>query len=206
MDAPVIGYQGQQPQRPALLTLEQGPGVVTVTFPGQRQRAVMMNLYSMIALGTLGIVSPAIVLLLFWLGLRRIGLPLPNAQAVWPYSAPAIWEYFLPLLFFWMIVIALWRRYRKWGQVPRTLCAAKTGITLTYLGWFGMRRKFWPSSQITGIEILPLKWDLDPRKISRELIIFLSTGKSVSFRLPTRDLHLAKNIETQIRKMVFANE
>jgi hypothetical protein len=201
MEPPVVSYQSPHPKPPKYLTLEEGPGVVMVIFP--TRGAPLLELYIQIGFATVCTIAPIVVLTLIWSGLKRTGIPTPNfLPSSWgQILLDSIWEW-SPLLFLWITAIVGWRRYRKWGQVPRMLSATKEGITHLYVGWFGLRKKFWPAKEITGIESVALRWDLNPRKTARDLVIRRGKGSALRFRLSTRDADLPGQIERRMRAAI----
>jgi hypothetical protein len=103
-----------------------------------------------------------------------------------------------------------WWLFRRWGRVPRILSATREGLTLSRLGWWRMRERHWPATQINGIEFRQVKGNLNWRRTVADLYIRRHKGQRLHFRLSSPDKDLPRKIASRMadvleRPLVRAN-
>lgn len=97
----------------------------------------------------------------------------------------------------WPFAIYQFVMFRRWGPVPRILEANATTITLSYLGWRRMRTREWPTSDVTTIDLRPLK-SIVPSRTAADLFIRFRNRRPVRFRLASKDATLPARIRDAI--------
>ena len=91
-----------------------------------------------------------------------------------------------------------WWQFRRWGRVPRILTATPAGLKLSWLGWWRVRERHWPASEITAIEFWPVKGNLNWRRTVADLSITRRKGRRLHFRLSSREPELPEKIAIRI--------
>ncbi len=199
----VIGYRVPHPQPPERLTLEDGADFVRITFPVAPTWVYVINPSICAALAAAWTFGPVIVVFRFW---RTHGM-FPVAPLL-RYPWHFFWVFALRLWvgpsILWIFAILDWRKYRKWGRVPRVLTASKQGVTSSHLGWFGMKQKFWPASEITDITLKPLKWNLHPTSKACDLTIHRAGTSSISYRFSSKNRAIAEQVVERFRQTIGA--
>jgi hypothetical protein len=95
----------------------------------------------------------------------------------------------------------LWRRHRRWGQVPRTLTASESGLDVSSPGVWRMRHRHYPADRLLKFEHRPLRWILRPRWTSADLIIRRRLWP-FRFRLSTSDPQLPGQAAEEIARVL----
>jgi hypothetical protein len=90
-------------------------------------------------------------------------------------------------LFWWGSAAYHFRMYRRFGRVPCTLTASKDELILTRVGWWNIRERKWPASEITSIEFKAIKGNLNRRRALASLRIKRAKGRRLYFRLSSTD-------------------
>jgi hypothetical protein len=101
---------------------------------------------------------------------------------------------------FWLAVAAhqAWM-YHRWGRVPRVLTATGEGLVLSRLRWWRLRERKWLLNEITGIQLRPIKINLNPRRTAADLYIKRREGlRRLHFRLSSPDPHLPSQIAERV--------
>ena len=101
-------------------------------------------------------------------------------------------------LFWWIIAAYEWWMYRRWGRVPRVLTASQKGLILSRLGWWRMRERMFPTSEIKAIELRPVKGNLNWKRTVTNLYIHRHKGWRLRFRLSSSDSQLPRRIAQQL--------
>ncbi len=130
------------------------------------------------------------------------GFAAAGRKRVVPFSIGGGISRWAEALFCGIYSVFSWRRYHRWGRVPRVLLANKDGLTLSYLGWFWMRRKHWPAGEITAIELRPVRGNLTWWRTAADLRILRQKRMPLSFRLSTSDSQLPGQITARIRSLL----
>jgi hypothetical protein len=143
---------------PPRLTLAESDGCVRVIFPVLPKWFYISGIVAPFGMGLVRIVMPVLVLRVLWRMLHLYGPPDPQSvAAVQLFAAGILTSLAIDLAVLWgLAAYELWM-YRRWGRVPRVLTASDEGLILSRLGWLRMRERRWPASEITGVELRPLK-------------------------------------------------
>jgi hypothetical protein len=179
------------------LTLEEADGVVRVIFP-------VAPLWTYIV----GIAVPATAGVIVILGMiaeiwmlrgifYRPGFPSPppsmalRLRAIENKEAISAGIYavimFVPTVYKWMML-------RRWGRVPRVLSGDSNALNFSRLGWLGMRERRWQASDISSIELRPVKWNLTWKRTVADLYIRRRKRMLLFFRLSSTDPQLPRLI------------
>jgi hypothetical protein len=79
------------------------------------------------------------------------------------------------------------------------LTASREGLILSRLGIWRMRERRWPASEITAIELRPIRGNLNWRRTVADLYIRRQKGRPLHFRLSSADASLPARIAEQVR-------
>jgi hypothetical protein len=101
-------------------------------------------------------------------------------------------------IFWWSVAGFQWWKFRRYGRVPRVLTANHAGLALTWLGWCRMREKRWPAEEIAGIELWPVKGNLNWRRTVASLVVSLKNDRRRRFRLTSADPQLPNQIAKEL--------
>jgi len=105
-------------------------------------------------------------------------------------------------LFWWTFAAYYWRMYRKWGRVPRVLTASAEGLVFTRLGWWRMRERRWPVSDISAVKLRPTWGNLTWKRTVAELYIQRRQGRQLDFRLSSPDPQLPNRIAQRLASVL----
>lgn len=199
---PILEYPTPQPLEK--LTLEEGSDFARIVFPVRPIWVYWLSIGGSVAIALLWTVGPLSIVFKLWRIIHVAG-PLPPGavsglwHAVLTHMALPMWGM---ALFLWLSAIFEWWKYRRWGRVPRVLLARTEGLTLSYLGWFWMRQKHWPASEITAVELRPTRGNLNWRRTVAELKILRRKGIPLRFRLSSSDSQLPDRIASRVRALL----
>ena len=197
---PILDYP-TPPRSPERLTLEEDADFVRVIFPVLPDWAYILPVCLYAAVALMKTIMPVLIVYEIW-HISHMGghSPPPGMNhMLWHWIFLIVLPVWAAASLWWISAIAGWRRYRKWGRVPRILTADRYGLTLTYLGWWGMRQKHWPANEITNIEFRTLRTNLNWRKTVANLEIHRKKGFPRRFRLSSSDPELPGRIANRIR-------
>lgn len=194
--APILDYPTPQapPQR---LTLEDGPDFARIVFPVKPKWAYWLPIALCAGAALMITATPLINVVIVWRAFAKVGFA-TKAQ-LWHALRISLLATWSQALLLWIWAMLDWWRYRCWGRVPRTLIANKDGLSLSYLGWWRMREKRWPASDIAGIDVRPIRGNLTWWKTAAYLFVRLKSGNRRQFRLISSDPRLPGHIEQSIK-------
>ncbi len=187
----VIDYQTPHPRA---LTLEEDAGAVRVIFPLQPKwvRVVMITTPAIFG------ISRVAVGIAFVLIIEHIIRSTPTTPATLTEIAHLVVRVILSVGIEALVLIAWsvyqWRWNSRWGHVPQLLIANTQCLTTSRPGWWRLRERIWPASEILSIELRPLWGNLNRRTPSADLYVHLRKPKLVRFRLTSKDAELPSRI------------
>jgi len=182
------------------LTLQQTHGAARVTFPVAPK---WVQISSIVLWTALGLMRAAIGL---WIvkSMRSVFF-LPHIQL--SSDQVAFLRHFETQIFIgaasemllcWAVAGFQFWKFRRWGRIPRMLIATPEGLVLTWLGWFRMRERAWPATEIASVELRPLKYNLPWTGKAALLLINRHKGRRLRYRLSSPDPLLPNEIAKQL--------
>lgn len=180
---PSLNYALQATAPPRTLTLEESEGYARVLFPVAAAWTYALSIGVWFANGIGWFLMAMMTADL----LRRT----PSTDAI-TVGVVAIWG--LPGCVWCLLGVNVWRRFRKFGHVPRTLIATKSGLTLSHMGWWRMRERSWPAAEIRAVQLRPLRAVLFQLMPTVTLLIHRRNGRPLTYRLSSKDPHLPARI------------
>jgi len=203
MVAPILEYPVRQAEPPERLTLEEDSGVVRVIFPVQPTWVYLLPICMGAGIALVEAVVPIGATISMWAYLRTVWKVHNTASgSLLHLVLLAASGWWVGTLVWSLVAFIGWRRYRRWGRVPRVLEATKDGLTFSYLSWFGMRQKQWPLGEINAIELRPVWGNITWWQTVADLRIVGAKGVHKVFRLSSRDSQLPGMIADRIRSML----
>jgi hypothetical protein len=150
MVAPILEYPVRQPEPPEQLALEEEPDFVRVIFPVYPAWCYVASICLFASVGILDALIPAMWIFHWWtITHHRLGIHDLTDISVWN-SLYLAARWLGDILFWLLLAVYAWWRYRRWGRVSPMLLATRDGLTFSRLGLFGMRQKYWPANEITA--------------------------------------------------------
>ena len=207
-NTPILDYDATQSSLSSKLTVEEGDDFIRVIFPVWPAWTYLIGPGISVLIGASKIAIALVITFEIW-RLSRMG-----GQALAPAARTAMWHFmqnvFVPLLVmglcWWLVALLEWRRYRRWGRVPRVLQAGKQGLSLTYLGWLGIRQKHWRADQIEAVELRPLRGNLTWWRPTADLIVRRVSKPRLKYRLSSSDADLPEHIAAKMRCLLLPPE
>jgi hypothetical protein len=191
--ATALNYASRQDEPARRLRLEENIGTVRVVFPVPPTWTYICPIPIGFGVGSLYVA--------IWLwSIRFLSLG-PSSQqiAVIRHDLLLASVVFVVGAIFWSVSGAYaWRMYYRWGRVPRVLTAGGQGLTISRLGWWHMRERKWPVSEITAIKIRPVRGNLNWKRTVADLSVVLRTGRRLRFRLSSADALLPNQISERV--------
>jgi hypothetical protein len=199
----ILNYSDSCAQPPEQLTLEEGVGHVRIIFPVLPTWAYLLPVGVEIAAALMKTIVP------FWLGYTIWGLYRVGGQPssaikaqLWHMALVIAMPLWAAAFFWWLCAILTWRRYRRWGRIPKILTMSNEGLELSYLGWRGMRHEHWSASEITAIELQPVRGNVTWWKTAADLRFLRASGRPLHFRLSSSDSQLPGKIAERVQSML----
>lgn len=183
--------------------MEEGHDFVRVLFPAAPTWIHLLNICLHIAVAIMSMIVPITIAALIWHMTGNLRHVSPGFEAmIWRSFLFVIWMPAVLACFEWFSAIIAWRDFCRWGRVSRVLLASKDRLSLSYLRWGRMRQKHWPASEITAIELRPLRGNLTWSIPAADLWILRERRLPLRFRLSSNDSELPGHIATRIQSLL----
>jgi hypothetical protein len=98
----------------------------------------------------------------------------------------------------WATAAYHWIKFRRWGRAPRVLIADDRGLIVQRPGWWNMRERKYPATEISGIELRPMWGNLTPKRTVSKMYIHRRNARRVRFVLSSWDSQLPSQIATRL--------
>jgi len=182
------------------LALEEGPGWARVSYPVIPRWLCITQILTIAMVGVAHVAAGVMVIVMTWRLLHGLGGAGLVGRTIMEHAMMSAALSFGLGAVAWLSLAAdqLWQ-FRRWGRVPRTLLVTDKGIVRSYLGWRRMREKLWPASQITSVELRPVKWNLTPKKTLVSLYIYRHNGRRLRFQDEIARSAFAETDRTAVR-------
>lgn len=198
---PILNYSSPKREPPCELTLEESDGSVRIIFAVGPKWVYFFHIGSCFLTALAKAATLGVILFLIWKLNRTASLHqslilllkiLQNYA--WLLLAlaltPVIWS---------LLAIHYLHMYRHWGRVPRILTVNRENLVLSWLGFWRTRERRWPASEITAVELRPIRGNLNWRRTVADLYIRRQKGRAIHFRLSSADAALPARIAEQVR-------
>jgi hypothetical protein len=201
--APILNYVPPSATAPRKLTMDEADGRVRVAFAVLPKWMYVFQIVMSFLVGLIKIAMGILVVQTLWRMLYQIGPPNPEPNPALIHSArdfaESLWISIGIAVFFWWSFGAFeWWSYHRWGRVPRILTANNEGLSLSWLGWWRMRERKWPASEITAVELRPLRTNLNWTRTAADLYIHRRKGRRLRYRLSSSDSQLPSRIAERL--------
>jgi hypothetical protein len=203
MTASTPGPTSPKQTPPRRLTLEESEGCVRVIFAVPPKWVCIVEIVIPAVTGVAILVVGIAIVRLLWLMLNELGPPPPDLVADFRrVCVRATLCFGIPSLAYCGAAIFNWWTYRRWGRVPRVLAADNAGLALSRLAFWKMREQKWPASEITAIELRPVRGNLNWTRTVADLCIRRRQGRRLRFRLSSADSQLPGRIASRLSAML----
>lgn len=206
----MLTYASPRPAPPRKLTLEETDSFVRVTFAVLPTWASVLPGILCAVAGTITIAGVILEITAF----RHLQRQILNAPPVPPPAVTTGMRNFGRLLaaqmamlvfyaiIFWTEAAYHWWKYRRWGRVPRVLTAGADVLTESRLGWWRMRERRWPASEIKAIQLRPVWGNLSRKLTVAKLYIHPRQGRRLLFVLSSADPQLPSRIAERLASVL----
>jgi hypothetical protein len=146
-------------------------------------------------LWALGAAGSAVTMVWFWREIRQMfhGLAVEFSKEFWL----GLGFYLGFTIMFCLTAAHSLTMHLRWGQVPRKLKVTQGGLTLSWLGFRGMRERHWKADEVLSLDLKKVKDIFTRRTVYRMRICFRSGWPRVIL-ISTKDAVLASRIRDRI--------
>ena len=197
-DSPILDY-APKPAPPRKLTLEESNGGVRVIFPVFPVWAYWVSIVLLIVVGLFRLMAGLVIGWAIWRSTNSLGPSHPDTlREAHRLIAKIVILWTAEALLFLGLGAYEWCMLHRWGRVPRVLTARSDSLVLSRLGWWRMRERTWPVSEISAIQFRPVKGNLNWKRTIADLYIRRRNARRLWFRLSSSDPQLPARIAEQL--------